>query len=74
MLPAQGPTRATLTTAGNILAGRRIGRKKCWGPIRRRSRADPAHRHAVRLTKFAAQDTNGDPLLDPALCTHRGNR
>ena len=27
--------------------------------------ADPAHRHAVRLTKVATENTNGDPLLDP---------
>jgi hypothetical protein len=27
--------------------------------------ADPAHRHPVRLTKAATEDTNGDPLKDP---------
>jgi hypothetical protein len=27
--------------------------------------ADPAHRHAVRLTEVAIQDANGDPLVDP---------
>jgi hypothetical protein len=29
------------------------------------SDADPAHRHAVRLTEVVMEDSNGDPLLDP---------
>jgi hypothetical protein len=27
--------------------------------------ADPSHRHAVRLTNVATQDSHGDPLVDP---------
>jgi hypothetical protein len=64
----KGSTRATLhndpglsLAAGDILVFEEIlGPDTGAAPD-----ADPAHRHAVRLTEVATEDTNGDPLLDP---------
>jgi baseplate J-like protein len=63
----EGATRATLYNdpALSLAVGDILVLEEVLGPdTGEPADADPAHRHVVRLTKVATEDTNGDPLTD----------